>query len=135
MTREYWLKKRKRNSTVQKDFLWELLASSFLIRFNFVSCKRDQIDRILTLSLSFEMRSPSALFSLRLEISDRKLNESEFSNRIWTYFRFLMSIESISKRIFFWSHSIIFFHLRFHLIQDFLKQLFDFLMFISYSLW
>jgi hypothetical protein len=62
--------------------------------------------------------------SFWLEISDRKLNESEFFNRIWTYLRFLVSIESISKRwlkilferIFIRSFSIIFFHLRFHFI-------------------
>jgi hypothetical protein len=62
--------------------------------------------------------------SFWLEISDRKLIESEFFNRIWTYFRFLVSIESINKRwlkillerIFIKSFSIIFFHLRFHFV-------------------
>ncbi len=81
--------------------------------------------------------------SFWLKISDRKSNESEFSNRIWTYFRLLVSIESINKRwlkillerIFIRSFSIIFFHLRFHSVENILNQLFCFFMFILDSMW
>jgi hypothetical protein len=40
-------------------------------------------------------------FSFWLEILSSNLDESEFSSRIRTYFRFLVPIESISKRTFF----------------------------------
>jgi hypothetical protein len=85
--------------------------------------KRQNFDTISLLwNAIFERINTS--ISFWLEISDRKLIESEFFNRIWTYFRLLMSIESINKRwlkillerIFIRSFSIIFFHLRFHLI-------------------
>ncbi len=74
-------------------------------------------------------------FSFWLEILNPNLDEPEFSSRIRTYFRPLVPIESISKRTFFWSHSIIFFHLRFHLIQNVLNQLFCLSVFVSDSLW
>jgi hypothetical protein len=34
MTEEYWLRKEKKKIIVQKEFLWEMLASSSLIEFN-----------------------------------------------------------------------------------------------------
>jgi hypothetical protein len=48
------------------------------------------------------MRSSSAFYLCLfwLKISNLNFNESEFSNRIQTFFRFLVSIESINKRWF-----------------------------------
>ncbi len=37
MTENIDLEKKRRKSIVQKKFLWKMLASSFLIEFNFVS--------------------------------------------------------------------------------------------------
>jgi hypothetical protein len=74
-------------------------------------------------------------FSFWLEILSSNLNESEFFSRIRTYFRLLLSIENINKRTLFWSHSIIFFHFRFHLIQNVLNQLFCLSVLASDSLW
>jgi hypothetical protein len=130
------LRKEKRKSTVQRFYVcvWEVgksnsIESSLILWW---ICLMQNPD-IISL---FEMRSSSAFYrvSFWLEILSSNFNESEFSSRIRTYFRFWVSIESINKRTFFWSHSIIFFHLRFHLIQNVLNQLFCFLMFISYSL-
>jgi hypothetical protein len=140
MTENIDLEKKKENLSYTKSFC-ESCSLFFLNRINFrflvafIIVIKDQ-DSDTTFSLwnaIFERINSS--FSFWLEISDRKLNESESFNRIWTYFRLLVSIESISKQTFFWLHSIIFFHLRFHLIQHVLNQLFCFLVFVSDSLW
>jgi hypothetical protein len=61
MTENIDLGKKRRKSIVQKRLLWEMLASSSLIEFNFVSWWSESKDRTLTLFLFFEMRSSNAL--------------------------------------------------------------------------
>ncbi len=143
MTENINLSREEENLWYRKELLWIVLANSFLIRFS-VSWKSQNFDTILSLWNAIFERINSSI-SFWLKISDRKLNESEFFNFIWiwTYFRFLMSIESINKRwfkvllerIFIKSFSIIFLLFRFHSVKNILNQLFCFFMIICYSLW
>jgi hypothetical protein len=141
MTENINLSREEENLWYRKELLWIVLANSFLIRFS-VSWKSQNFDTILSLWNAIFERINSSI-SFWLKISDRKLNESEFFNRIWTYFRFLMSIENINKRwlkifferIFIKSFSIIFFHLRFYSVENISNQLFCLFMFILDFLW
>ncbi len=132
MTENINLEREEENLWYRKELLWVVLANSFLIWFSVSWLMSKLWHYFLLWNAIFERIEK---FSFRLEVLSSNVNESEFFNCIRSYFRFLVSIESINKRTFFWLHSIIFFHFRFHLIQNVLNQLFCFSMFVSDSLW
>jgi hypothetical protein len=97
MTKNIDLRKEKGN-LLYRDFMcvWEVDKSNLIESSSILwwICLMQDSDTIF----SFWNAIFERIISFRLEISDRKLNESEFSNHFWTYFRFLMSIENISKQ-------------------------------------
>jgi hypothetical protein len=97
---EYWLKKRKKKIYCTKILCVCEKSTSLILSSQVRFSDQSAWCRILTLSSSFEMRSSSAFYkvSFRLEILSSNFNESEFFNCMRSYFRPLVSIESISKR-------------------------------------
>jgi hypothetical protein len=116
MTENINLRNEEENLWYRKELLWVVFANSSLIWFS-VSWWMSEFWHYFLLWNAIFDRIVFILVVIR--DSDRILNESEFSNRIKTYFRFLVLIETINQR----KILLIFLYFRLHLVESVFHQI------------